>query len=105
MEQSFLFEDFTPHCDLDLDLVDRNPNVLPDDIPGHDDTPTCQGLSGSDDNYTYTVIVRTNYIFPEDLKPHRDLALEHSNPKLPHNALARDDAPLSTVQIIYRTKV
>ena len=43
--------------------------------------------SGSED------IVQTN-IFPEDLNPHCDLAHQHSNPKLSHNTLARDDAPL-----------
>ena len=44
-------------------------------------------LSGSED------IIKTNYINPEDLNPHRDLDLEVSNPELSHNTLARDDTP------------
>ena len=47
-------------------------------------------LSGSED-------VRTNYTSTEDLNPHCDLDLEHSNPKLKHNTLACDDASCTTI--------
>ena len=63
MEWSYFFQNVSPHCDLDLE--NRNPNVL-HDTPGHDDTPTYQvslknnfirkvnSISGSED------IARTN---------------------------------------------
>ena len=42
-------------------------------------------------------ILTGQIIFPEDLNPRCDLDLENSNPKLPHNTLARDDAPMYQV--------
>ena len=91
MEQT-CFEGVSPHCDLDLD---RNPNVL-HDTQGHDGTPMYQ-VSLRKVKWFRRYIVRTTYIFLEDLNPHCDLDLEQSNPKVLHNTLARDDAPLYQV--------
>ena len=40
VEEQLLFEDLSPHCDLDLE--DRNP-TFSHDTPGHDDAPSYQG--------------------------------------------------------------
>ena len=79
---SLCFEGFSPHCDLDLE--NRDPNCLHGDTPGHDDTPTCQ-VALRKVHWFRRFCQDQLYIFPDDLNPHCDLDLEHTNPKLSHN--------------------
>ena len=72
------------------------------DTLGSDDTPTYQiSLKGSGSEDART----NNEIFPEDLNPHCDLDLEHSNHKLAHNPPAHDDAPLHQIWLQKVTKI
>ena len=75
--QVIFVEDLGPHCNLDLE--DRNPNILHDN-PGHDDAPTYQVSLRNDEWFR-------RYIFPEDLNPQCDLEREASNQKLSHKKL------------------
>ena len=88
--RKIFFKDLTLHCDLDLEVEDRNPTFSHDTLC-HDDAPWYQvayieRLSGSEN------IIQIN--IPGGFEPSLWPYCQDSNPKLPYSTPVYDDAPL-----------